>query len=311
MSGGTDDLAVMARRGRSFRWAGRLLGARDLADAARLYALCRALDDLADEALDPAAARARLDAIADGLRGESAADPVVLGFRDLAARRNLPLDAAAALAATLAEDLGPVALPDERALLRYAHGAAGTVGLMMVAVLGSREPRRAAPFALDLGIAMQLTNVARDVAEDAAMGRLYLPATTLPSGISAAAIVAGEPRARGAAWNAVLAVLDLAAPRYRSAERGLRFLPPRAALAVLTAARLYEAIGTQIRRAGPGAYWQSRAVVPRAGRAALTIRALAAAPRLRRVPLDGAGHEPALHAALDGLPGANAAGSAA
>jgi phytoene synthase len=103
----------------------------------------------------------------------------------------------------------------------------------------------------------------------------------------------------------VLAVLGLAAPRYRSAERGLRFLPPRAALSVLTAARLYEAIGTRIRQAGSGAYWRGRAVVPGPVKAALTLRALAAAPRLRRAQWDGAGHEPVLHASLDGLPGAN------
>lgn len=171
-------------------------------------------------------------------------------------------------------DLGPVRVPDLPALLRYADGVAGTVGLMMSDLLGARDRARAAPRARDLGVAMQLTNVARDVEEDARRGRIYLPADRLPPGTSPADLLRDGP-ARAAAWDAVLDLLGLAGPYYRSAERGLPFLAARPRLAVLVAARLYEAIGTRIRRGGPGAYWGRRAALPPAAKAALTAAAVA------------------------------------
>jgi phytoene synthase len=129
------------------------------------------------------------------------------------------------------EDTRYETLPD---LLLYCHRVAGVVGLMMCHVLGARTQASLAN-AVHLGVAMQLTNICRDVAEDAQRGRTYLPARWL----------AADPTA-----SVVARLLDEADRYYRSGERGIIALPFRAALAVRTARHVYAAIGSELRRRG-------------------------------------------------------------
>lgn len=127
-------LAVLPGYGCGFRPAGRLLARAELMAAAELCAFRRAIDDLADESEDPAAARESFLRLVAALRGEgchSLADAFASS-----ARRGMPREPAVLPAATVLDDVGPVRAADEAALLRHAHGAAGTVGLMMCAALG-------------------------------------------------------------------------------------------------------------------------------------------------------------------------------
>ena len=250
-------VAVLARCGRSFRLAGRLLPGDCLRDAATLYAFCRTVDDLADEATDPAAAEADLlalrGAIIAGDRSHMVARPF-LALRDSHGTRTA---SAVTLIDTVMRDLHPVRLADETALMEYAYGAAGTVGEMMCAVLGVSSAQ-ALPYAVDLGMAMQLTNIARDVIEDAQAGRIYLPATWLPDNTTADIL----PSRADPVFAAVERLLACADRRYRSGEQGLVFLPPRVRPAIRAAARIYEEIGLRILRKGPAYLTAGRCVVP-------------------------------------------------
>ncbi len=257
---GESDLAVLSRQGRSFRLAGRLLGQQTLERAASLYAVCRAVDDLADEAPDPAAAGEALREIRDDLAGSGRGVPLGSRFRDLGVDRQ----AATLLVETMLSDLGPVRIETEAALLGYAHGAAGTVGLMMCDVLGVTDPA-ARQRAIDLGIAMQLTNIARDVREDALRDRIYLPRDWLPDTLSPPTLPAHE----AAVFQAVRRLLALADRYYRSGELGYPALPGRAALAIPVAAGLYRHIGRLVLRAGPAYLRGPRLVVGPFTRAAL------------------------------------------
>lgn len=282
-------LAVMARHGRSFRLAGRLLPRGELQAAAELYAFCRTIDDLADETADPADARADLASLLAALQG-TGSHPLAQRFQSLRAR-GVPGDAAALLVETVMGDIGAVRVADEAGLLRYAHGAAGTVGIMMCAVLGVTSSA-ACPYAIDLGVAMQLTNIARDVAEDAMRDRLYLPAAWLPPGYGPGH-VASQP---DPAFAAVSRVLERADRHYRSAERGFDHLPFRTRPAIRAAARLYEAIGPAVLRAGPGALASGgRCVVPGWKRVILLMGCLL--PRPAAAP-----HDARLHAAFTAAP---------
>lgn len=278
-------LALMARRGRSFRLAGRLLPSAELAAVAELYAFCRQVDDLADTASDPTEARHSLRTLLAALRG-TGHHPLADQFLPLR-NQGVPVEAAALLVTTVLGDLDPVRVADEALLLRYAHGAAGTVGIMLCAVLRVAD-QAATPHAVDLGVAMQLTNIARDVAEDAAQDRLYLPATWLPRGYRPGD-VARDP---DPAFAALSQVLQRADRHYRSAERGFRHLPPRVRTAVRAASLLYEAIGPAVLRGGPEALAAGRrAVVPRWRRLALMSRSLLPCPSV-------APHDPRLHLAF-------------
>ena len=215
-------------------------------------------------------------------------------FLVLRAHTGVSTHAAAALIDAVLTDLGPVHVADETELLRYAYGVAGTVGLMMCAVLGADTPE-AGPHAIDLGVAMQLTNIARDVTEDAARDRLYLPAAWLPPGFGPGNL-ADAPEAAFAAVRRVLARADR---HYRSAEQGLRHLPPRVRPAIRAAGRLYEEIGLRVLRRGPAHFSAGRCVVPTSRKLLLTAGCL-----LGGLPIGP--HDPALHAPLHGLPGTHA-----
>jgi len=253
-------VAVLARCGRSFRLAGRLLPGDTLRDAAALYAFCRLVDDLADEAADPVAARIELQGLRRAVIAGDRAHGLARPFLALQASHGLNTQSAATLIDTVMGDLQPVRLADEAALLDYAYGAAGTVGEMMCAILGVRTAQ-ALPYAIDLGMAMQLTNIARDVIEDAVLGRIYLPATWLPDGVTADNL----PSYAGAVYPAVQRVLECAGSRYRSGARGFAHLPPRVRPAIRAASRFYEEIGLRILRQGPAYLSAGRCVVP-AGR---------------------------------------------
>nr|WP_321986442.1 phytoene desaturase family protein [uncultured Lichenicoccus sp.] len=264
-------LTTLARHGRSFRLAGTLLHRRDLEDAAKLYAFCRHVDDLADLADDHEQARRALLELRAAVATSDARHAQAAPLLEIADRRSIGLDPALALIDTMILDLAPLAVADEATLLRYAYGAAGTVGLMMYDLLGVRDPagRR---FAVDLGIAMQLTNIARDVIEDAARGRQYLPGTWLPADLSVEGIAGAENAA--VVYRAVQRLLALADRHYRSAEAGMKFLPLRPRAAIRVAARLYEEIGRMILEAGAGYLAAGRVRVPTGRRLLLLAHAL-------------------------------------
>lgn len=262
-------VAVLARCGRTFRMAGRLLPGDTLQEAARLYAFCRAVDDLADESTDAVAARAELSALRQAIYAGDRTTGLAQSFLKLHASHGLSVRAAATLIDTVTRDLDPVRLPDEAALMNYAYGAAGTVGEMMCAILGV-STAQALPYAVDLGMAMQLTNIARDVIEDAGRGRIYLPATWLPDDIDPETI----PLRAEAVFPAVRRLLESADSRYRNGARGVAHLPPRVRPAIRAAARLYQEIGVRILRQGPSYLSAGRCVVPTHRKLVLLISCL-------------------------------------
>lgn len=290
---------VLAAKGRTFHWAKRLLGRLHGGRAARLYCFCRYLDDLADEGDSPGAAAERLQEAAEAIRCGHAENPVLADALALMRECRIAPAVPLALIDGLRQDLGDVRLATDAELLRYCYRVAGTVGLMMSDVLDVTDAA-AAPFAIDLGIAMQLTNICRDVREDALRGRCYLPATLIGP-LSLSSLAAPAPAEQPALRAAIAELLARADRYYASGERGLPFLPLRARHGILVAARAYRGIGERLRARGCDA-WSGRVVVSGLGKFGVTCRAVAGTafdPAFRRRP---AAHESGLHVALHGLP---------
>lgn len=241
---------LLARHARSFSLAGLALDEATLDEAAVCYALCRVADDLVDEAPDYASARVAIDELRDELRGRRQSRPLVRAWIRLALRRNIPMAAAWRLVDTIARDAGPVRVADDAELRDYAEGVAGTVGAMMAAVLGGTSAR--ARHAADrLGVAMQYTNIARDVAEDAGRDRVYLPATRLTAaGVTTEQVLAGTAD-RAALFGVVRDLVALAEPAYDAAYEGLVELSFRPRVAGFLALHLYREIGRELVRRGP------------------------------------------------------------
>ena len=296
---------ILAEKGRTFRLASLLLprDARD--DAAVVYAFCRQADDIVDEGDDVSSSRLGLARLRVELRGEVAPTPLVSAFLDVCTRRGIPLEAAEHLLNGLERDLEPVlALDDDRALLRYAYEVAGTVGLMMARLLGAHD-EDAMAHAIDLGIAMQLTNICRDVVEDAGRRRTYVPQSRLrAAGLSAQALLddvgradAGGELARQGVFPVIADLLELAERYYGSGIAGMPYLPLRARRTILAAGTMYRAIGSVVLEAGPSKM-RERAVVGPLSKLRYLVRACWHASRLPTRP-----HDHRLHGHLAGLPG--------
>ena len=264
---------------RSFFAASLLLPRRVHEPATALYAFCRVADDLIDAGGDgpgPAAAladlRARLDAAYAGRPYPIAAD------RALAAvvlRHGIPRALLDALLEGFEWDAAGRRYNSLAELEAYAARVAGAVGAMMAALMGERSAEGVAR-ACDLGIAMQLSNVARDVGEDARAGRLYLPQDWLrTAGIDPDAWLA-HPSFDPALAGVVQRLLHRADQLYRRADAGIAVLPRACRPGIGAARHLYAEIGQQVARHSFDSVGR-RAVVPPARKLRLLARSLYAA----------------------------------
>lgn len=273
---------VMANGSASFTLASRIFPTDIRDDVAILYAWCRRADDAVDEA-PLALQQDRVDQLQRELEsvysGDRLDEPLLAAFQDLVERRRIPRHHATDLLEGMAMDASRVPYLELADLILYCYRAAGTVGLMMCHVMGLRsdaETRFASDRAADLGIAMQLTNICRDVAEDWGRGRLYLPDSMLArAGASGLRHRLGQPfprDSRGAVATVTRELLVRAEEHYRSGDAGLHSLSTRCALAVRAARLVYAEIGREIARAA----WDplaGRAVVPTRRKVQLVVRA--------------------------------------
>jgi phytoene synthase len=289
---------VVLREGsKSFAQAACLFDRETRAAARLLYAWCRHCDDQIDgETLGYKAPEratgsrdARLVSLVEttrsALRGEPQSEPVFAALQRVVALHSIPERYPLELLDGFAMDLEGRRYPEMQDLFLYCYHVAGTVGLMMAHVMGARDAltlRRAA----DLGIALQMTNIARDVLDDARAGRVYLPLAWLgEAGVPPEEIL--EPRHRGGVTCVVARLLAEADRYYRSGSHGLPALRFRCAWAVAVAAGVYRNIGERVRRLGDRA-WDERVIVPKArkilevGRGLVTASFATTAGKLRR-----------------------------
>jgi len=289
---------VLSQKGRSFYWASKLLNAEHAQRATRLYSLCRYLDDLADEATSASEAKAALDGVKSAVMRGQASHPVVQDGLLLIEQCGIDPLVVCQLIDGVRSDLGTVAIANLDELLSYCYQVAGTVGLMMCNVLGVKN-LDALPHAVDLGVAMQLTNICRDVQADAATGRRYLPASMVGY-LPPAALADPAPGLQPQLQDCVHQLLGIAERYYRSGEMGLSYLPVGARAGILTAARIYREIGTCLARR-QYRYWQGRVVVSPARKVAVTAKLLLGSPVSPSFWRPTRPHEPALHRAFSEL----------
>ena len=273
-----DDLAFcesLLRAGsKSFSVASRLLPAPIRERTTVLYAFCRVSDDRVDD--DPLASKRTIDALRrrldDAFAGRSSHDPVDRAFAALLQDTPIPPALPEALLEGMEWDVEGRRYETLEELHAYAARVAGTVGAMMTLLMGVREPKALAR-ACDLGIAMQLTNVARDVGEDARRGRIYLPLDWL-EGVDLEAWLE-RPAPTPEIKNVVRRLLDEADALYRRADRGIAMLPRECRVAIRAARLVYSDIGRTIAAADHDSVTR-RAVVPRSRKLWLLLRASAA-----------------------------------
>lgn len=242
--------AAMAKGSKSFRFASRILSSEKRAAAYLLYSWCRYCDDQIDDAASSEAALKNLTALREQTQMCFNNTPSSVwefeALRVVANHYKIPSRYFFELLDGMEMDVQGKRYASTAELLLYCYCVAGTVGLMMSHILGVKSDR-AFDHACKLGIAMQLTNIARDVGEDAIRGRCYIPAEMR------------APRP-DVTFESVENILKLAETYYHEGNAGLRYLDVRSALAIATASSVYREIGMVVKRLRDASF-QVRAVV--------------------------------------------------
>lgn len=242
----------IAQHSKSFALASRVLAPAQRDCAAVVYAWCRRADDAIDLVAPSEQAR-ELARLRDELRrlylGEVMSDPTLAEFQRVAELCGIPERYPSELLDGMAMDVDGFEYTSWDQLRLYCYRVASTVGLMMCHVMGVRSVE-ALPHAIDLGIAMQLTNIARDVDEDWRRGRLYLPKELLVEhGLTHLRDHLGGPllgHHRDRLRPVLRELLEVADRYYASADRGLAYLTKRNAFGVAAARGIYSEIGREI-----------------------------------------------------------------
>ncbi len=258
--------SVIEHGSKSFASAARLLPYEKRASVQRLYAWCRHCDDEIDgETLgfgtapfDRRYAGHRLDhlreATLDALAGRAREAPFI-ALQEVVAQHSIPARYPLDLIEGMAIDVEGRRFANINDTLEYSYHVAGSVGLMMAIILGARECGTLQR-ACDLGIAFQLTNIARDTISDAQRGRTYLPEDWLREAGVAPTQVADAAK-RQAVFDVAARVLRTSDAYYDSALVGIRSLPVRSAWGIASALRIYRRIGEQLTARGCSA-WDTR-----------------------------------------------------
>ena len=273
----------IARGSKSFAVASKLFDKTTRERAWLLYAWCRACDDLADGqdhggartvVADPQARLGTIrfltdSALAGQITGNAAFDGLAVVVGETGIPRRFIDDHIAGFALD-ADDWRPRTEDD---LLRYCYHVAGVVGCMMAVVMGvSPDDNDTLDRACDLGMAFQLANIARDLSEDDAVGRCYLPMDWLVE----ADIPPGEhmrPHYRSRMADMGWWLASMAQEYENSARIGAAKLPFRSRWAVLAAAGIYGDIAREVAKRGSAA-WNHRVVTTKAAKAAWVAKAL-------------------------------------
>lgn len=252
------ETGYLARHGRSFRFASRLLPRAEFERIARVYAFCRFTDDLVDDPASSAASGALLlqhwIALAgSSYRGEASGIALLDATMSDMRSAGVPFDHVLDLARGMQMDVAGVTYETLAELRVYTHRVAGVVGLWLAQLAGAHDPE-ALSNAERMGRAMQLTNILRDVGEDWRRGRLYLPADLLSAhGLTASDIgeMASGSRPLCAGYRAVIReLMAIAEAEYRAAFAWLPSLPGSLQPAMAVAAELYQGIHAELRGRG-------------------------------------------------------------
>lgn len=274
--------AVTREEARNFSYGIRLLPAPKRTALSAVYAFARRIDDIGDDpgpVEDKLAglARARADI---GRIGADASDPVLVALADTARRLPVPLAAFEELVDGVEADVRGVSYPTIDELVHYCRCVAGSIGRLSLGVFGGPSSALASERADSLGVALQLTNILRDVREDLAGGRIYLPTADLAA-FDAALVLAPDGGVRGPRLP-IVDVMRFEAARARAwYAEGMRLLPmldPRSAACCAAMSGIYRRLLERI-SARPDLALDRRMSLPATEKVTVAVRSLVGAAR--------------------------------
>ena len=236
-----NSLTDLKREGKSFYWASFFLPKNSKINAGKLYSICRYFDDIADSSSEDQTNYLK-NSIEEIKNNKS--NKVNIFLQKNKINNSIFVD----LIEGLILDQKIIRIQNKEELINYSYHVAGTVGLMMSKIIGVKN-KNAEKSAIDLGIGMQLTNIARDVYEDSKMKRIYIPANWIPN-ISLKNL--NEPHELSLEKDekiskAIHRVINLSEKFYKNGFAGLKYIPISTRLGIFIAANVYRGIGLKIK----------------------------------------------------------------
>ena len=228
-----DNKEIIYKSSKSFFWASRFLSSDTLQKVINIYSFCRIHDDIVDENLEFSNAENKFKREIEELK-------------EIIKSYGISDDIISELMLGINSDIDFKRYKNNKELLRYCYRVAGVVGLMMTKAL-KIESEEANFYAIDLGIAMQLTNISRDIMQDFNNQRIYLPEDT---GITQETLSIKNDENNKRIKQEVNKILLKSNIYYKSSLNGFRYIPIKSRLSILVALRIYEAIGIKIKRSG-------------------------------------------------------------
>ncbi len=233
--------ADLKKEGKSFYWASFFLPTSSKRNAGILYSICRYFDDIADKHKNDQTSylKKSIEEIKNNKTNK-----VNIFLRKNKINNSIFID----LLEGLILDQKQIRIQNKEELIKYSYHVAGTVGLMMSKIIGVKN-EEAAKYAIDLGIGMQLTNIARDVYEDSKMKRIYLPANWIPNISLKNLNNLNEFNSENDVKisNAIHKVINLSEKFYINGFAGLKYIPFSTRLGIFIAANVYRGIGIKIK----------------------------------------------------------------
>ena len=215
---------IIYENSKSFYWASKFLPKKILKKVINIYAFCRLQDDLVDE----------------GIKIEDSSE--VEELENIIKSYGVSKNIISNLMEGINSDKNFKRFKDNSELLRYCYKVAGVVGLMMIKALDIKQSE-AKYFAIDLGMAMQLTNISRDIMQDYKKNRIYIPENT---GINKDIISNMTSENEIKLKKVVNQIILKSEIYYKSSLHGMRYIPIRSRLAILVSLRIYQGIGIKI-----------------------------------------------------------------
>ena len=234
----------LKNEGKSFYWASFFLPKKSKNNAGILYSICRYFDNIADKNNKDMSLflKESIKEIKSNNKNE---------VNIFLKKNEINVLIFADLIRGLISDQKDVKIKNQTDLIKYSYFVAGTVGLMMSKIIGVKNIK-ASSCAIDLGIAMQLTNIARDVYEDAKLKRIYLPSEWIPNinlyELNGQKTISLEQETTIS--NAINGLIDLSEKFYFNGFSGLKYIPLKTRLGIFIAANIYKGIGIKIKKNG-------------------------------------------------------------
>jgi len=239
--------------GKSFYWAGKFLEKEIFDDCSVLYAFCRIVDNIVDEKSN---SKNNIKKFIKDYKSKTSKNLVINKFKKIESKYKIPKKYIQDLFYGVSLDTKPVKIKTTKELLKYSYYVAGTVGAMMTYIFNTTNSK-AIKCAINLGIAMQLTNISRDVVKDAYLQRIYIPETFLNENITVKNII-NNNFSKKKLFFSIKKIILLAEKYYISGNSGIKFLPRTIKFPIFLASKIYQGIGKKILNDNENIYFLKR-----------------------------------------------------